>query len=123
MALATRAPRGRPDALIQAGLGFEVVTAFLIAAFSWWEPFGGFGLGVSWVCVVILVYPSIAPASPSRTLAAAAGPPGFEPGLPAPKAGVLPLDEGPGSSPGNQGRHPRSCADARATVNRRRVPP
>ena len=39
-ALATRAPRGRPDALIQAGLGFEVVTAFLIAAFRWWEPFG-----------------------------------------------------------------------------------
>ncbi len=26
-----------------------------------------------------------------------AGPPGFEPGLPAPKAGVLPLDEGPGN--------------------------
>lgn len=71
MAGLARRFRDRPDALLRAGLGYEVITALLIAAISWWEPFGGFGLGVSWVCVVILVYPAIVPATPSRTLAAA----------------------------------------------------
>jgi serine/threonine-protein kinase len=63
----------RPALLIDVGLGFEVTNAFLIAAFNWlvippeWYP----SAGVSFICVVILFYPTIAPAGPYRTLAAA----------------------------------------------------
>ncbi len=63
----------RPSLLIDIGLGYEVTNALLIAAFNWlvippeWYP----SAGVSFICVVILFYPTIAPAGPYRTLAAA----------------------------------------------------
>ncbi|MCL7961375.1 MAG: serine/threonine protein kinase [marine benthic group bacterium] len=63
----------RPSLLIDIGLGFEVTNALLIAVFNWliippeWYP----SAGVSFICVVILFYPTIAPAGPYRTLAAA----------------------------------------------------
>jgi serine/threonine-protein kinase len=63
----------RPGLLIDIGLGYEVTNALLIAAFNWlvippeWYP----SAGVSFICVVILFYPTIAPAGPYRTLAAA----------------------------------------------------
>ncbi len=63
----------RPNLLIDIGLGYAVLNALLIALINWliippeWYP----SAGVSFVCVVILVYPTIAPAGPYRTLAAA----------------------------------------------------
>ncbi len=63
----------RPGLLINIGLGYEVLNALLIALINWfvippgWYP----SAGVSFVCIVILVYPSIAPAGPYRTLTAA----------------------------------------------------
>ena len=59
----------RPLLLLDLGLGFEVATAFLVALLSYWEPqhFGG----LSWVVVVILVYPAIAPNTVGKTFAAA----------------------------------------------------
>jgi serine/threonine-protein kinase len=63
----------RPSLLIDIGLAFEVTNALLIALFNWlvippdWYP----AAGVSFICAVILFYPTIAPAGPYRTLAAA----------------------------------------------------
>ena len=63
----------RPNLLIDIGLGYAVLNALLIALINWliippeWYP----SAGVSFVCVIILVYPTIAPAGPYRTLAAA----------------------------------------------------
>jgi len=60
---------GRPSLLLDLGLVFEVVTAFLVAVVLYWEPQHVGGL--SWVVVVILVYPAIAPNTVGKTLAAA----------------------------------------------------
>ncbi len=59
----------RPHLLLDLGLGFLVVTAFLIGLWNYWAPehFGG----VSWMVVVILVYPAIAPNTVGKTFAAA----------------------------------------------------
>ncbi len=73
MVFVARALHHRPGLLIDIGLGYEVLNALLIAIFNWliippeWYP----SSGVSFVCIVILVYPAIAPAGPWRTLAAA----------------------------------------------------
>jgi len=73
MVFVARALHHRPGLLIDIGLGYEVLNALLIAIFNWliippeWYP----SAGVSFICIVILVYPSIAPAGPWRTLAAA----------------------------------------------------
>jgi serine/threonine-protein kinase len=73
MVFVARALHHRPGLLIDIGLGYEVLNALLIAIFNWliippeWYP----RAGISFICVVILVYPSIAPAGPWRTLAAA----------------------------------------------------
>jgi serine/threonine-protein kinase len=60
-----------PEKLLDAGLAFEVATAFLIGALNWWAPGLPQGIGVSWICVIILVYPAIVPATPGKTLTAA----------------------------------------------------
>jgi serine/threonine-protein kinase len=60
----------RPHLLIRLGLTFEVATAALIALLNWQSPEAMFGIGVSWVCLVIIAYPAIVPASPGRVLAA-----------------------------------------------------
>jgi serine/threonine-protein kinase len=50
----------RPNLLLDLGLGFEVVTAFLIGLLQMW--YGSVEAnGLSWIAIVILVYPSIAP--------------------------------------------------------------
>jgi len=61
----------RPQLLISLGLVFEVATALLIALNNFWglEWFGG--MGVSWVCIIIIAYPAIVPAEPRRVLLAA----------------------------------------------------
>lgn len=60
----------RPHLLIRLGLTFEVATAALIAVLNWQSPQAMLGIGVSWVCVVIIAYPAIVPASPGRVLGA-----------------------------------------------------
>lgn len=60
----------RPYLLVRVGLGFEIVTAALIALLNWHLPEAMLGIGVSWVCIVIIFYPAIVPASPGRILVA-----------------------------------------------------
>lgn len=62
--------RDRPLMAIDVGLAFEVVTALLVSLVTEWVPRTG-TTTVSWVCVLILLYPAIAPASPGKTLVAA----------------------------------------------------
>ncbi|MBT8478296.1 MAG: hypothetical protein KJO06_05210, partial [Gemmatimonadetes bacterium] len=59
-----------PEKLLDVGLGFEVVTAGLIAAGNWWVPLLPPGMGVSWICVVIIFYPAIVPAGVGKLLLA-----------------------------------------------------
>jgi len=65
----------RPRLLLDIGLGFEVATAFLAGLLRFWvlpeaiEPTVTTA-GVSWIVVVILVYPSLAPSTPGKILAA-----------------------------------------------------
>jgi serine/threonine-protein kinase len=59
----------QPERLLLLGLGFEVATAFLVGLINYWEPPAGIR-GVSWLAVVILVYPSIAPTAPRHILGA-----------------------------------------------------
>ena len=56
-----------PVRLLDVGLGFEVATAALVGALNWWAPMPG-GLGVSWVCVIIIFYPAIVPAGVGKIL-------------------------------------------------------
>jgi serine/threonine-protein kinase len=62
--------RDRPAMAIDVGLVFEVVTALLVALVTEWIPRTDTN-AVSWICVLILLYPAIAPASPGKTLVAA----------------------------------------------------
>ena len=62
--------RGKPSMAIDVGLAFEVATALLVAFVTEWVPRTNTN-AVSWLCVVILLYPAIAPASPGKTLVAA----------------------------------------------------
>ena len=62
--------RDNPSMAIDVGLAFEVLTALLVAFVTEWVPRTG-TTSVSWLCVVILLYPAIAPASPGKTLVAA----------------------------------------------------
>jgi serine/threonine-protein kinase len=55
----------RPNLLLDIGLGFEVVTAFLFGLLHMWVPPIAVH-GVSWIGVVILVYPAIAPNTPGK---------------------------------------------------------
>ncbi len=59
-----------PEKLLDVGLGFEVATAGLIAASNWWIPLLPQGMGVSWICVVIILYPAIVPAGVGKLLLA-----------------------------------------------------
>ncbi len=59
----------RPTLLLDIGLGFEVVTAFLISLLQFWFP-SPVPHELSWVIIVILVYPSIAPNTPRKILIA-----------------------------------------------------
>ncbi|MDQ6827359.1 MAG: protein kinase [Gemmatimonadota bacterium] len=61
--------RDRPEMVIDLGLGYQVATALLVALVTEWHPRTDLN-GISWVCVVILAYPAIAPTTPGKTLAA-----------------------------------------------------
>jgi serine/threonine-protein kinase len=59
----------RPLLLLDVGLGFVVLQSFLAALLQWWVPPPHVS-GISWLVLIILVYPSIAPHTPRRILAA-----------------------------------------------------
>lgn len=71
MVLVARRLHDRPERLLDVGLAFEVATAFLVAGVNWWRPGAPIGMGVSWICVIILAYPAIVPAEPRKTIVAA----------------------------------------------------
>ena len=56
-----------PQRLLDVGLGFEVATAALVGAVNWWIAVPN-GMGVSWICVIIIFYPAIVPASVGKVL-------------------------------------------------------
>jgi serine/threonine-protein kinase len=57
-----------PRRLLNLGLVFEVLTAALIGFLGQWIPQWTVG-GISVICILILVYPAIAPDTPGKTLA------------------------------------------------------
>lgn len=56
-----------PQRLLDVGLGFEAATAALVGAVNWWIAVPN-GMGVSWICVIIIFYPAIVPASVGKIL-------------------------------------------------------
>jgi len=58
--VAARQLHHKPVALSNIGLGFLVLCAFLIGILNQWRPLIMPG-NVSWICIIILVYPAIAP--------------------------------------------------------------
>ena len=60
-----------PEKLLDVGLGFMVATAALVGANNWWVAGATTpGMGVSWICVIIIFYPAIVPASIGKVLTA-----------------------------------------------------
>ena len=65
----TRHFTGRPHALINIGLGYQILTAALVSFLTNMEP--DFGMGrISWACLIILIQPAIVPTAPIKTLIA-----------------------------------------------------
>jgi serine/threonine-protein kinase len=64
---AARQLHHRPIMLSNIGLGYLVLSAFFIGLMNQWHPFLMPGT-VSWVCLIILIYPSIAPNPVGKTL-------------------------------------------------------
>jgi serine/threonine-protein kinase len=65
----TRHFTGRPHALINIGLGYQVLTAALVSLLTNLEP--NFGIGrISWACLIILIQPAVVPTAPIKTLIA-----------------------------------------------------
>jgi serine/threonine-protein kinase len=58
---------GSPNQVLNIGLGFEVILAFLWGLMSQWRPLFAPGT-FSMICLVILVYPMIAPNTVRKTL-------------------------------------------------------
>jgi serine/threonine-protein kinase len=68
LVLATDRLASRPRLVRDLGLIVMVATCGLLAVFETWAPVRAPGR-LSWVCLIILLYPSIAADSPGRTLA------------------------------------------------------
>ena len=58
---------GRPNTLANLGIGHELVLAFTIGVINQWEPNVLAGR-LSWICALILLYPTIVPAPPRKVL-------------------------------------------------------
>jgi serine/threonine-protein kinase len=58
-----------PEKLLDVGLAFAIATAALVGALNWWIAVPP-GPGVSWICVIIILYPAIVPASVRKILLA-----------------------------------------------------
>ena len=61
---------GRDDLALNIGLVFQLAMGVLVAMLTQWQPVA-VPMRVSWLCVLVVMYPSIAPQSPGRTLLAA----------------------------------------------------
>jgi serine/threonine-protein kinase len=59
----------RPALVLYIGLGFQIVTSACVALLTYWNPVMP-GRGISWLCMIILIYPAIVPAPPLLTLGA-----------------------------------------------------
>jgi serine/threonine-protein kinase len=59
----------RPNLLLDVSLIFQILTAMLIGMMNQWNP-SFETVGVSWICIIILAYPAIAPNTPGKILAA-----------------------------------------------------
>jgi eukaryotic-like serine/threonine-protein kinase len=70
VALAVTRLRDKPHLALNLGLAYEFASALIVAILTEWLPRND-PQAVSWVCVIIILYPSIAPASPRKTLAVA----------------------------------------------------
>jgi serine/threonine-protein kinase len=57
----------KPEKLLDVSLGFEVATAALVGALNWWIAIPT-GMGVSWICVIIVLYPAIVPSTVGKIL-------------------------------------------------------
>jgi hypothetical protein len=65
----TRHFTGKPHALINIGLGYQILTAALVSFLTNMEP--QFGIGrISWACLIILIQPAVVPTAPIKTLIA-----------------------------------------------------
>lgn len=63
--------RHRPVLLLDIGLVFMVLTSAIIAGWNQWIPIEGrTGPTISWIAIIILVYPTIAPNTPGKILVA-----------------------------------------------------
>ena len=70
MAVLAHRLSGHPRKLLDIGLGFEVFTAALIGFLNQWAPGPPTG-DISWVCAIVLLYPTLAPTTPGKALFAA----------------------------------------------------
>ncbi|HET9251506.1 MAG TPA: serine/threonine-protein kinase [Candidatus Eisenbacteria bacterium] len=57
----------KPKAVINVGLALQIVTAALITILIHWHPVITTA-GISWLCLIILVHPSVVPTPPIKTL-------------------------------------------------------
>lgn len=63
--------RHRPVLLLDIGLVFMVLTSAIIGGWNQWIPIDGrTGPTISWICIIILVYPTITPNTSGKILAA-----------------------------------------------------
>lgn len=69
VALIARRIPTRPRLVINLGLWLEVVAALGVGLISWWDPVH-VASRISWICPLLIVYPSIAPTTPRRLLMA-----------------------------------------------------
>jgi serine/threonine-protein kinase len=69
----------RPDLLLDFGLVFQVVGAFGVSmaefwgVFPEWSGFPDYFMGIPWECVLIIIFPVLAPNTPGKVLLASLG--------------------------------------------------
>lgn len=67
LVVVARHQQHRPDLLVRVSAGFLITNCLLAGILSQWIP-PEVGPRVSWLCVLILIYPAIVPLAPGRTL-------------------------------------------------------
>ena len=66
----TRKLTCRPRLALDLALGYEVLLAFGIGVVNQWEPHRLLAGRLSWICVLVLLFPMIVPNTPRKTLIA-----------------------------------------------------
>ena len=64
----TRSASSATERVLDVGLGYEVALALAIGLVNQWTPNT---TGLSWICILVLVFPSLVPATGRKTLVAA----------------------------------------------------